>query len=133
MILNVIREDSIRLREQQDREYLDSAETDRQIENRRRQELEEQAQQEEKKQQEEELARAVEMSKELTYADTIRKKREYLQANPEPEQGPDVATVRFQLPKGAKLSRRFKKSDNAQVNIFIIVSEANNKYLKGHL
>ena len=66
---------------------MDSAEADRQEESRRRQAMEEEALREEQRQQEEELAKAVEFSKQLTHTDTIRKKREFLQANPEPELG----------------------------------------------
>lgn len=42
-------------------------------------------------------------------------RRESLAAHPEPSLAADVATVRFQLPKGTKLSRRFHKTDSAEV------------------
>lgn len=42
--------------------------------------------------------------------------RESLEAHPEPAAGPDISTIRFQLPKGTKLSRRFQKTDCAEVN-----------------
>jgi hypothetical protein len=62
-----------------------------------------------------ELAAAVEMSKQLTREDTLRKLRATFSAHPEPEAGTNVAAVRFQLPSGKKLSRRFVKTDTVQV------------------
>jgi len=37
-----------------------------------------------------------------------------MEAHPEPDNSPEAATVRFQLPKGAKLSRRFHKDSTTQ-------------------
>jgi len=105
------RAEAVRLREQQDREYQESAVADRQAEERQRQEEFERERREEEQKQQEELAQAVELSKQLSHADSIRKKRESLV---EPAALPDVATIRFQLPKGTKLSRRFHKTDTAQ-------------------
>eukprot|EP01036_Dinobryon_divergens_P027762 gene27762-36584_t len=103
------RAEAVRLREQQDREYQESAQADRLAEERQRREAAEQEAKEEARIQQEELEQAVELSKQLSHADNIRKKK-YFQT----QSRPDIATVRFQLPKGTKLSRRFHKTDSAE-------------------
>jgi FAS-associated factor 2 len=112
------RDEASRLRQEQDREYLESAEEDRRMEERARLERIEREEREEAARQAQELAEAVEMSRQLTEADNLRKRREAVLANPEPPVSSEVSTVRFQLPRGTKVTRRFNKFDKAQV-IFI--------------
>lgn len=114
------REESVRLRETQDREYRESQEADRleqlrrEDESRQREiELEEQRVAEEERQ-------AIELSQKLSRDDKTRKLRTYFEQHPEPEASvAEVATIRFQLPQGTKLSRRFLKSDTSQVKQFV--------------
>lgn len=73
---------------------------------------------EEEARQQEELAAAVEMSRQLTQQDTLRKLKEAFAAAPEPEVAANVSAVRFQLPSGKKISRRFTKTDTVQVRHF---------------
>jgi len=70
---------------------------------------------EEDKRQQEELAAAVALSEQLHRDDAIRHLKDSFQAIPEPENNTDVATIRFQLPRGKKLTRRFHQHDTAQV------------------
>ena len=106
----------MRLRAQQDREYRESAEADRLAVIRQREEAAEREIAEEEARQAEELAAAQELSRRLTEEDTLRKLRGIFEAAPEPAVGPTVSAVRFQLPSGKKLSRRFGKADTVQVN-----------------
>ena len=108
------RTEAQRLREQQDREYQESLEAERREIERKAAEEQARIQAEEEKKQQEELAAAIELSKKLTREDTIRKLKASFNAIPEPDTGSDVATIRFQLPRGAKLSRKFLKSDTMQ-------------------
>lgn len=63
----------------------------------------------------EELEAAQELSRQLTQQDTIRKLKAAFDAIPEPEAAPTISAVRFQLPSGKKLSRRFAKTETVQV------------------
>ena len=106
------RVEAARLREQQDREYREAEETDR-----RNRELRERAEAEERTRIEEErnakeLSEALEMSKRLENERRIASLKETL--NEEPAVGPEVSALRFQLPKGIKISRRFYKTDKIQ-------------------
>lgn len=109
------REEAIRLRAQQDREYRESAEADRLATLRQQEETAQRLAQEEEARQQAELAAAVEISRQLTAQDTLRKLRELFAASPEPDASPVVSAVRFQLPSGKKISRRFTKTDTVQV------------------
>lgn len=112
------RQEGQRLREQQDREYREAQEADLLAAQQQEQLEREQAAAEEEARQRQELEEAVELSRRLTTESNLRKLREYFEQNPEPpvtSSSSDVATVRFQLPWGSKLSRRFKKSDTIQV------------------
>jgi membrane protein involved in colicin uptake len=113
--VSICREEATRLREQQDREYREAMEADRLAQIRQREEAAAREKAEEEARQAAELAAAVEMSKQLTREDTLRKLRATFSAHPEPEAGSNVAAVRFQLPSGKKLSRRFVKTDTVQV------------------
>jgi hypothetical protein len=90
-------------------------EADRLAQIRQREEAAAREKAEEEARQAAELAAAVEMSKQLTREDTLRKLKATFSAHPEPEAGANVAAVRFQLPSGKKLSRRFVKTDTVQV------------------
>ena len=59
------------------------------------------------------LEEAVELSKKLTKENNIQKIRETLTSEPQPSG--DVAAIRFQLPQGAKLARRFHRDEKTQV------------------
>jgi len=108
------REEATRLRAQQDEEYRAAMRADEDARVRARAEEAKRESEEEERRQQEELAEAVELSKKLTQQDTIRKLRESLPT--EPDTGAvDVSTIRFQLPTGKKLSRRFAKTDTIQI------------------
>jgi hypothetical protein len=104
------------LREQQDREYRESIEAERLEIERQRAEEEARVAAEEEKRQQEELAAAVALSKKLSREDEIRKLKSSFAASPEPENGSDVSTLRFQLPRAKKLTYRFRKTDKIQVS-----------------
>ena len=117
LIENIRREtnrrvEATRLREQQDREYREAEETDR-----RNRELREKAEAEERSRLEEErnareMQEALELSERLENERRISSLKESLIE--EPAAGPDVSALRFQLPKGIKISRRFRKTDTIQ-------------------
>lgn len=56
----------------------------------------------------------MEMSRQLSQQDAIRKLKTAFEAVPEPDVGPAISAVRFQLPSGKKLSRRFAKTETVQ-------------------
>lgn len=100
------------MRQQQDAEYQESLEADRRERERREREEREAAAEEERRQQEAELAEAIALSERLTAEDNTRKRRDRL--GPEPDaNSTTAAVVRFQLPQGKKITRRFEKSDSA--------------------
>jgi len=82
---------------------------------RQREEEERRETEEEENRQREELEAAQELSRQLTQQDTIRKLKTAFEAVPEPDAAPVVSAVRFQLPTGKKLSRRFGKTETVQV------------------
>jgi FAS-associated factor 2 len=108
------REESSRLREQQNREYQEAVEAERQEAERRRREEEERIAAEERKQAEEEEAAAIALSQKLFREDAIRKIRASFVTEAEPKVSPDVATIRFQLPRAKKLTRNFGKNEKIQ-------------------
>lgn len=117
----MIREESNRLREQQDREYREAQEADRREAIRRQEEEAAAAAAEAQRQQEEELRAAMELSQRLSREDKMRKLRARMEnEHREPDNGAEVATIRFQLPAGAKLSRRFHKNDTTQVMFYVL-------------
>lgn len=108
------REETVRLREQQNREYQEAVEAERREIERKRREEEERIAAEEKKKAEEEEAAAIALSQKLFREDTIRKIRASFANETEPKPAPDVATVRFQLPRAKKLTRNFFKHEKIQ-------------------
>ena len=72
--------------------------------------------QEEDERQRKEMEEAIEMSKQLSREATLDRKRASLSA--EPPADAQEALVRFQLPSGTKVARRFWKVDNIQVSIY---------------
>lgn len=109
------RVEAVRLREQQDREYRESAEADRLERDRVRVEQEARAAAEAAVR-EAEAQRELEETSRLRDRDSfIQQRREVLQGATEPAAGPDVAVVRFQLPSGKKVTRKFHKTDQAQL------------------
>lgn len=110
------REEAQSLREQQDREYQEAAEADRIAQEQRREEERRRAREQEEAQQQAELDEAMERSRQQSRQDRLDKIRTWFQSHPEPTTGgAEVSTVRFQLPQGTKLSRRFNKADTIQV------------------
>lgn len=114
-ILCLRREQATQLRAQQDREYREAAEADRLATIRQREEEEQRAAAEEEARAREELEEAQELSRQLTQQDTLRKLKAAFDAIPEPDAAPAISAVRFQLPSGKKLSRRFAKTETVQV------------------
>jgi hypothetical protein len=107
--------DSSRLRDEQDREYREAEEADRRA--REQRELDEmaRARQQEEERQQKELDEAMELSRQLSKEDRLQRKRSSL--GQEPASGSqDISTIRFQLPKGVKTSRRFQKTDKIEVS-----------------
>jgi hypothetical protein len=110
------REESVRLRETQDREYRESQEADRLEQLRRAEEVRLREEELEEQRLAAEEREAIELSQRLSRDDKTRKLRAYFEQHPEPEASiAEVATIRFQLPQGTKLSRRFLKTDTSQV------------------
>jgi len=101
------------LRQQQDAEYQEAMEADRRLRERKAQEAELKLKQELEEQQKKELEEAISLSEELAKQSALSRKRSALPD--EPSDASDVAMVRFQLPQGAKVARRFRKSDQIQV------------------
>ena len=110
----------MRLREQQDIEYRESAEMDRLQQQRIRSEEEARVAAIRAAEQEEALRRATEEARVLDRDSNLQRIRDHLLASPEPKPGPDVAVVRFQLPSGKKVTRHFFKTDVAQVRGYFI-------------
>lgn len=102
------------LREQQDREYREAEESDRRDRERRENEERERIRLEEEEKQRQELEEAMELSRRLNYEGDIAKRRSELSAEPGASDA-EVAVIRFQLPQGTKLSRRFSKLEKVQV------------------
>ena len=121
--LTRVRSEAAALREQQDREYAESIERDRQLREsaereRLRREEEERARENEetRREQERELQNAIELSNILKREQEITEIRHRLLPEPTdsaPSEG--IASVRFQLPRGGKLSRKFNRTDTIQV------------------
>lgn len=100
------------LREQQDREYREAEEQDRRERQRREEEEAERQRREHEEQQRLELEEAMEFSRKLNRECDIQRRRELI--GEEPPQSPDIAALRFQLPQGTKISRRFHKNEVIQ-------------------
>lgn len=112
----IFREEAVRLRQQQDQEYRESLEADRRAQERAREEERVKAEKDEEERRQKELQEAIELSKRLSQQDKIRKIKELFQREPEPNaKAPDVTTIKFHLPKGKNLTRRFLKTDAVQV------------------
>ena len=67
---------------------------------------------------EQQMEEALALSRSLTREREVNELRERFA--PEPAEGSDVSLVRFQLPRGGKLSRRFRKTDTIQVLYMIV-------------
>ena len=99
------------LREEQDMEYQRSMEMDRQIRERARQE------EELKRKLEEEQAQRVELDAAIALSKQLARKRKLVEERlvPDNSTAEGVALIRFQLPQGSKISRKFMKFDTVQV------------------
>ena len=120
---SALRSEAAVLREQQDREYAESMQRDREAREaaeRERLIREEEARRVEREaweqQQAQELQSALELSASLSREKEVAALRSRVM---EPEEGAvsasEVSLVRFQLPRGGKLSRRFLRADTIQV------------------
>lgn len=109
------RVESTMLREQQDREYREAEEADRVRRETMEREAIEAQQREEEEEQRRELEEAIDLSNKLTKESNIIRKRQSLAGEPNPTVPvSEVSTIRFQLPQGSKISRRFMKTDPVQ-------------------
>lgn len=103
--------ESSELRAQQDREFRDMEESQRRENERRAREGQERRAREEDELLQAQIAeRESQVQRELRETELKRKK----EALKEPDNGPDVATIRFQMPTGAKVVRRFARSSTLQ-------------------
>lgn len=111
------REEAVSLRAQQDREYQEALEADRKRIEQQRLEEEERLRQLEREAQERELKEAIELSQNLEKESVLAKRREAIKNNNELQNSnaPTLALIRFQLPQGAKISRKFDKDDQIQM------------------
>lgn len=107
-----MREQATRLRTEQDREYQETMEADRKAREKKQQEAEQREREEEEARQKAELEDAIQMSEQLAKISAITRIRATLP--PEPPADASAAVVRFQLPLGAKVGRRFKKDETVQ-------------------
>jgi hypothetical protein len=110
-----IRDEDARLREQQNQEYQAMIENERRERERIEREDRERMAAEEAKRQAEEEAAAIELSRQLAREDNLRKIRTIFSSEIEPKAGEGVSTLRFQLPKGKKITRKFFKHEKVQV------------------
>lgn len=105
------REESSQLRAQQDREFREMEDSTRREAERRARESRERAALEEEERRQAAAAAAQEATRQQERDSAIKKKKDSLR---EPDNGPNVATIRFQLPMGVKISRRFERGDTVQ-------------------
>ena len=105
------REESSQLRAQQDREFREMEDSTRREAERRAREARERATLEEEERRLAASAAAQEATRQQERESAIKKKKDSLR---EPDNGPNVATIRFQLPMGVKISRRFERGDTVQ-------------------
>ena len=102
------REEEIRLREEQDREYQEALLADQIREIERREE-------EERVQREEEERRELERMAVEKEEERMGRARELMGACVEPAGGPGTARIRFTLPNGKKVDRRFRSEETIEV------------------
>ena len=107
------RDESSQLRAQQDREFRAMEESTRQEAERREREARERVAREEEERRLAQAAERAEQERREQREVELQLKKDSVAC--EPENGPDVTTVRFQLPTGAKLSRRFAKDCTVQL------------------
>ena len=100
------REEEVRLREEQDREYQEALLADQIREIERREEEERRAREEE----EQKEAERLKGQKEQERMDRARQL-----TSEEPAAGPGVARIRFTLPNGKKVDRRFRSEETVEV------------------
>jgi hypothetical protein len=75
-----------------------------------------------KRAQEEELRKALDLTVSLNREKELSDLRARLGPEPEGEVAPgDISLVRFQLPKGAKVSRKFLRTDTIQVRLHTLL------------
>jgi FAS-associated factor 2 len=102
------REEEIRLRQEQDREYQEALLADQIREIERREEAERLAREEEEKLELERLAGEKEERR-------MGRARELMSRCEEPTSGPGTARIRFTLPNGKKIDRRFNSGETVEV------------------
>ena len=79
------------------------------------QEMELQAKQAEEEQQRRELEEAIALSEELERESQLSRDRDSLSVRSEPSTPESTALIRFQLPHGIKVSRKFWRDDTVEV------------------
>jgi len=105
------RQANVQLREEQDAEYLAALEADRRAQENKRYEEEQKRRAEEEAIEKQQTEEAMKMSESLAKEARINRIRSSLGAEPSTS---DAATIRFQLPAGNKISRKFLKTDPLQ-------------------
>lgn len=105
------RQANVQLREEQDAEYLAALEADRRAQENKRYEEEQKRRAEEEELEKQQTEEAMKLSESLAKEARISRIRSSLEAEPSTA---DAATIRFQLPAGNKLSRKFLKTDPLQ-------------------
>lgn len=133
----VARESEVRMREDMEREYRESEERDLRRAAEREaaerataaaetQRRTEEAARKEREEEERELAEAVELSKTLHRESALQTASRRLALCPEPDSSvaaAEVTLIRFNLPNGTKVQRRFKQSDTMQtVRDYVMVT-----------
>ena len=120
------RTQSVNLRAVQDREFAEAEDRarrsrqqkekdEKEAKLRAERELEEKKQREYEQQQAEELEKAIALSKQLSFESEIDHRRTRLGQEPGAEvPSSNIATIRFQTPVGAKLTRKFLKNDKVE-------------------
>eukprot|EP01041_Mallomonas_annulata_P007510 gene7510-15368_t len=109
-----MREQSTQLREEQDREYREAMEADRKARERKQQEIDLQTQREEEERQREELENALRLSQQLARETVVTRARAALTEEPAANDAL-AAMIRFQLPQGTKIARRFRNAETIQM------------------
>lgn len=108
MAARLAREEEVRLRQEQDREYQEALLADQIREIERRQKEERQKREEEERLEEIQLAGQLERQR-------MERAREIMKRCPEPSAGGGTARIRFTLPNGKKVDRRFKSEETVEV------------------
>lgn len=103
------------MRAEQDREFREAVELDRRAQEQRQREAELKLQQQEEESQRLELEAAIQLSEQLKKESQLQKDKKLLDEKGVPPSDEGAALIRFQLPHGVKLSRKFWRMDPISV------------------